>query len=87
VTGLKIGGEASSARRGEPGCLDKIIAELEAGRMPWVRPWGTAAIKAPLAMPRNASVARKVDDGMFRTFRQFSAIQPGFVQAVDRPHL
>ena len=31
---------------------DKIIAELEAGRIPWVQPWGTAAIKAPLAMPR-----------------------------------
>ena len=37
---------------------DKIIAELEAGRMPWVQPWGTAAIKAPLAMPRNASTQR-----------------------------
>lgn len=34
---------------------DKIIAELEAGRVPWVQPWGTATIKAPLAMPRNAS--------------------------------
>jgi antirestriction protein ArdC len=22
---------------------DKIIAELEAGRVPWVQPWGTAA--------------------------------------------
>src|ERR1700681_1279968 len=37
---------------------DKIIAELEAGRIPWVQPWGTAAIKAPLAMPRNASTRR-----------------------------
>ena len=37
---------------------DKIIAELEAGRIPWVRPWGTVAIKAPLAMPRNASTGR-----------------------------
>ena len=33
---------------------DKIIAELEAGRVPWVQPWGTAAAKAPLAMPKNA---------------------------------
>ncbi|MFX5922289.1 ArdC-like ssDNA-binding domain-containing protein, partial [Acinetobacter baumannii] len=31
---------------------DKIVAELEAGRVPWVQPWGTAAVKAPLAMPR-----------------------------------
>jgi len=37
---------------------DKIIAELEAGRIPWVQPWGTAAAKAPLAMPKNASTGR-----------------------------
>ena len=38
---------------------DKIIAELETGRVPWVQPWGTAAAKAPLAMPQNASTARQ----------------------------
>src|ERR1700681_1740957 len=38
---------------------DKIIAELEAGRVPWVQPWGTAAAKAPLAMPQNASTGRR----------------------------
>jgi len=38
---------------------DKIIAELEAGRVPWVQPWGTAAVKAPLAMPRNATTQRR----------------------------
>jgi antirestriction protein ArdC len=37
---------------------DKIIAELEAGRVPWVQPWGTAAAEAPLAMPKNASTGR-----------------------------
>jgi antirestriction protein ArdC len=37
---------------------DKIIAELEAGRVPWVQPWGTAAARAPLAMPKNASTDR-----------------------------
>lgn len=37
---------------------DKIIAELEAGRVPWVQPWGTAAAKAPVAMPKNASTGR-----------------------------
>src|SRR5260370_34232649 len=36
----------------------KIIAELEAGHVPWVQPWGTAAAKAPLAMPKNASTDR-----------------------------
>ena len=37
---------------------DKIVAELEAGRVPWVQPWGTTAAKAPLAMPRNAATGR-----------------------------
>ena len=36
----------------------KIISELEAGRVPWVQPWGTAAAKAPLAMPKNAATGR-----------------------------
>lgn len=36
----------------------RIIAELEAGRAPWVQPWGTATAKAPLAMPRNAATGR-----------------------------
>jgi antirestriction protein ArdC len=38
---------------------DKIIVELEAGRVPWVQPWGTAAAKAPLAMPKNVSTNRQ----------------------------
>jgi antirestriction protein ArdC len=38
---------------------DKIVAELEAGRVPWVQPWGTAAAKACLAIPRNASTGRQ----------------------------
>ena len=38
---------------------DKILAELEAGRVPWVQPWRTAAAKAPLAMPKNASTGRQ----------------------------
>ena len=37
---------------------DKIVAELEVGRVPWVQPWGTEAAKAPLAIPRNASTNR-----------------------------
>jgi len=36
----------------------KIIVELEAGRVPWVQPWGTAAAKAQLSMPKNASTDR-----------------------------
>src|SRR6476619_4334617 len=38
---------------------DKIIAELEVGRVPRVQPWGTAAAKARLAMPKNASTNRQ----------------------------
>ena len=33
---------------------DKIIAELEAGRVPWVQPWGTSVAQASFAMPKNA---------------------------------
>jgi antirestriction protein ArdC len=37
----------------------KIVAELEAGSVPWVQPWETAAAKAPLAMPHNAATRRR----------------------------
>lgn len=56
---------AARARAGESRAnlydeiTNKIIAELEAGRVPWVQPWGTAAAKAPLAMPKNAATSRQ----------------------------
>ena len=34
---------------------DKIIAELEQGRVPWVQPW--ANVSAPLGLPKNAPLA------------------------------
>lgn len=37
---------------------DRIIAELEAGRLPWVQPWGASA-SAPLGLPRNAATGRR----------------------------
>jgi N-terminal domain of anti-restriction factor ArdC/Zincin-like metallopeptidase len=37
----------------------KVIAELEAGCVPWVQPWETAAAKASLAMPQNAATRRR----------------------------
>lgn len=37
---------------------NKIIAELEDGRVPWVQPWGTSSTKAQLAMPKNAATNR-----------------------------
>lgn len=36
---------------------DRIVAELEAGRVPWVQPWGRA--KAGLGLPRNAATSRR----------------------------
>jgi antirestriction protein ArdC len=37
---------------------NKIIAELEAGRLPWVQPWGSPGASAPLGIPRNAATGR-----------------------------
>ena len=37
---------------------NKIVTELEAGRVPWVQPWGTAAANAPLGMPKNTATGR-----------------------------
>lgn len=39
---------------------NKIIAELEAGRVPWVQPWGTSAAKAPLGLLKNAATSRAI---------------------------
>lgn len=36
---------------------DRIISELEAGRVPWVQPWGTA--NAAIGMPHNAVSERR----------------------------
>lgn len=33
---------------------DKIIAGLEAGTVPWVQPWGSDHIAAPMRLPQNA---------------------------------
>ncbi|WP_439396746.1 ArdC family protein [Bradyrhizobium sp. PMVTL-01] len=38
---------------------NKIIGELEAGRVPWVQPWGSAAAAASLAMPKSAATGRQ----------------------------
>jgi antirestriction protein ArdC len=37
---------------------NKIIAQLEAGRLPWVQPWGSSGVRAPLGLPRNAASGR-----------------------------
>jgi len=35
---------------------DRIVAELEQGRVPWVQPWG--AVKTALGLPQNAATGR-----------------------------
>jgi antirestriction protein ArdC len=57
---------------------DKIIAELEGGRVPWVQPWGTAAAKAPLAMPKNATTQRRYS-GVNVLLLWGAVIERGFV--------
>ena len=57
-----------SGPRSGPPCKDrstlyeeiasKIIAELEAGRLPWVQPWGSSGVRAPLGLPNNAATGR-----------------------------
>jgi antirestriction protein ArdC len=37
---------------------NKIMAEFEAGRLPWVQPWGTSDVQAPLGLPKNAATSR-----------------------------
>jgi len=54
--------QPGSGERRERGSLyqdvtDRIIAELEQGRVPWVQPWGGA--KAGLGLPRNAATGRR----------------------------
>ena len=38
---------------------DKIIAELEAGRLPWVQPWGASGAGATVGLPKNAATGRR----------------------------
>ena len=56
ITSSRTGKDRASLYDDIPG---KIIAEPEDGRLPWVQPWGTAAAKAPLAMPNNAATGRR----------------------------
>ena len=37
---------------------NRIIAELEAGRLPWVQPWGSSGVRAPLGMSKNGATSR-----------------------------
>ncbi|CCD97216.1 putative ardC antirestriction protein [Bradyrhizobium sp. ORS 375] len=57
--GRRVGARAGGGRASlYEEITTKIIGELEAGRVPWVQPWGTRAAKAQLALPRNATSGR-----------------------------
>jgi len=51
-----------AGRAAKPSLYDevtaRIIAELEAGRAPWVQPWGAPGAKAGLGLPKNALTGR-----------------------------
>jgi antirestriction protein ArdC len=57
---------------------DNIIAELEAGRVPWVQPWGTAGAKALLDLPKNAATQRRYS-GINVLILWGAVIERGFV--------
>lgn len=38
---------------------DKIVAELEAGRVPWAQPWSAGVVTAPLGLPENGATGRR----------------------------
>ena len=63
--GEQRGGGESPFKKGQNGkageslykeVTDRIVRELEQGRVPWVQPWGSA--KAALGLPRNAATTR-----------------------------
>lgn len=37
---------------------DKVIAQMEAGTVPWVQPWGRDHVTTPCALPQNAHTGR-----------------------------
>jgi len=55
---------------------DKIVGELEAGRVPWVQPWGRA--KAGLGLPQNAATERRYS-GINVLILWGAVIERGFV--------
>ena len=61
-TGQRSRPAATPSRRGDVSLYDevthRIIDQLEAGRLPWVQPWGTVG-GAALSLPRNGITGRR----------------------------
>ena len=55
----------------------KIITELEAGRLPWVQPWGSSGVRAPLGMPKNVATG-KAYSGINVLILWNAAVEHGF---------
>ncbi|MCH7628173.1 MAG: DUF1738 domain-containing protein [Proteobacteria bacterium] len=67
---------STSARQSLYGeVTSRIIAELEAGRLPWVQPWDSA--KCPCTMPANA-VSQRAYSGINVLILWAAAIEHGF---------
>ena len=60
----------------------RIIAELEAGRFPWVQPWVSSG-GTPLGLPQNASTGRTYS-GVNILLLWFAAIEQGRPTKRDR---
>lgn len=56
---------------------DKIIRELEAGRVPWVQPWDNASPDAAIGMPKNANTGNTYS-GINILLLWASGIEQGF---------
>jgi len=54
--GSRAGAARPKAARGDlyQEVTDRIIAEMEAGRLPWVKPWDTAHAACAVSLPKNA---------------------------------
>ncbi len=55
------GGKTTRAIRADlyQGVTNSVIAQLEAGRVPWVQPWGRPDMNTPLGMPTNGHTSRQ----------------------------
>ena len=56
---------------------DRIIAELEAGRLPWVQLWEAEPVRAPLGLPANAATGRRYS-GINILILLWAVIERGF---------
>ena len=64
TSSLKVKPKARPTRRAKrvdlyQSVTDSVVAQLKAGRVPWVQPWGRPETTSPLGMPTNADTGRE----------------------------